>query len=294
MVEFEFSIFGGGFRVITDEPTATRNALRMVLGVEDASEVEAGEPRPPVLILSRETALGLNFDNRVNLDGVEVEMDSGAEIWLVRLPGDERLMLRNILHAVAAWARRRFMKNGIFTLHASGVTGRGGAVAFAGGNDTGKTTLQTMFVRAGWDFLADDNLPLSFGGGRMKALFIGEAISGARFAARELDTLIARGYRTFGYPGFLTAPRVDAPADLKAIFFLERGDEIEELTPAAAAVKIMNLCKAPLLDKNDYGGYFDFAAKCASGARCATLRFEPEKAGGEVVEKIARRLESWK
>lgn len=297
MVEVRFSIFGEEIRVVTDEPLAVERAVRIVFGICDALVVEEVPPggfHPPVLLLVRDGELageylsGIDLKERVDLDGIEVEVCGEGGLWLVRLPESVLLMLRCILNGVAAYGRWRFMAAGFYSLHAGGVRGEKGAVVFTGEADSGKTTLVAGFVRGGWDFLADDNLPLSFGDGRLRAYFLGEAIKGMRFDVEELDSLAKRGYRLFGYPGFLTAPRVSGAADVRMIFFLERGEgfQFEELEPGAALVRLLNLCKVPLVCRDDFERYFDFATLTAKSTSCVALRFEPVGAGEEAVRTI--------
>lgn len=304
LVKLVFTVFNGDMRIVTDEQMPVGKAVRIVLGVDEVREEEvgAGGLHPPVLLLVRDCARarrhlpGVELNRKVILDAVEIEMDERAAVWLVRLPDSEQLKLRSILHGVAAYARWRLMWTGVYTLHASGVKDGAGAIAFAGANDSGKTTLVTKFIRERWEFLADDNLPLSFDSDGLKAYYIGEALNGMRFDTGELDSLVERGYRPFGYPGFLTAPAVDGAAVVKAIFILERGNEVrlEEMDQAAAATKLLNLCKVPLLGKDDYERYFDFAVRSTAATRCVKLRFNPERAGGEIVKAIVDYIECLK
>ncbi|MFH1538083.1 MAG: hypothetical protein ABIH66_03935 [bacterium] len=304
MVELVFSVLNRDVRIVTDEPIPARKAVRIVLGVDDVreGEVGAGGLHPPVLLLVRDYARarrhlpGVELNRKVILDAIEIEMDERAAVWLVRLPDSVRLKLRNILYGVAAYVRWCLMRAEIYTLHASGLKGGVGALAFAGESDSGKTTLVIKFLRERWEFLADDNLPLSLEGDGLKAHYLGEAIYGMRFGARELDSFVERGYRLFGYPGYLTAPAVDGAAAVKAIFILERGGEVrfEEMEPAAASTKLLNLCKVPLLGKDDYERYFDFAVRSAAATRCVRLRFSPERAGGEIVKAVVDYIECLK
>jgi hypothetical protein len=124
---------------------------------------------------------------------------------------------------------------GLEVFHASAVSVDGGVLAFVAPTGGGKTSLALQLVARGGRFFTDDVLALDERDGVLRA-HPGAAIAAVRDAERE--TIGAETWRALGselgHSGktYMEVPRPDAPAPLRAIYYLRPGSE-----PAIEAIE---------------------------------------------------------
>lgn len=292
MTGISITALGEEIHFLTDVPEILKRTAEVLFGVRDTREY-VGEAEVPALVLARGAAAWApkGEPRRLRLGefgdfAVDIAPDGGR--WLARVPADDRAAVRVVWHAAAAYVRRRLRERGFWFVHAGAVERGGSAAAFVGANDTGKTTLVTAFVKRGWNFLSDDNLPLR-AGPPMAAVFNPEAVNASRLSVADLDGLVSRGWRPFGWPGFVSAPAPAAvAAPLKRIFFIERSEKpgVQALSSREGAVRLLGMSKTPLLSKSDYDEWLGAASDTARGADCFLLRFDPVKSAAETVRII--------
>jgi hypothetical protein len=171
-----------------------------------------------------------------------IRLESGnpltVSVWLTEMegPGDP-VLARTVSFAVCA-ALRRF---GLFDLHSAGVVHPDSekGVLIIGRSGSGKSTLALQLVAAGWPYLSDDELLLSFADGAVEArgfrsffaVSAGQKTAGFK-TCFEPDTVFGSQRRLQASPGVLLFSRVSG----------EPATQLTKLTEAEAMMRLIRAC----------------------------------------------------
>ena len=202
---------------------------------------------------------------------------------------------------VAPWRWQRFLVGrvlpwaavlrGLEVFHASAVTLNDRAVGFVGPTGAGKTSLALRLVTRGARFLTDDVLALDESGGGLRA-HPGAGIVSVRPAeksATDRSTWRALGVE-LGHSGktYLALPRVDGPAPLAGIYFLEAGEgsPIELLERPDPRLLLTSTFVLGVQTPSRLRNQLDVCASIASGVPMFRLRIGPGVGSEELASVV--------
>ena len=159
-----------------------------------------------------------------------------VKIWLEDVPVEGELVLAKIASFAICAGLRRY---GIFEIHSAGIvqpdTDKG--VVIVGPSGSGKSTLALNLATAGWPYLSDDELLLSFDGGQVEARGFRSffAVSGADGALKtcfEPDAVFPSQRRQRAIPGLLLFTRLSG----------EPKSELKKLTQVETMACLIRAC----------------------------------------------------
>jgi hypothetical protein len=156
------------------------------------------------------------------------------KIWLERMPVEGELVLARIASFAICAGLRRY---GMFEIHSAGMVQPRGekGVLIVGPSGSGKSTLALNLATAGWPYLSDDELLLSFAGSEVEARGFRSffAVSdGASKTCFEPDDVFPSQRRQRATPGFLLFTRLSG----------EQKSELKKLTQVETMARLIRAC----------------------------------------------------
>jgi hypothetical protein len=156
------------------------------------------------------------------------------KIWLERMPVEGELVLARIASFAICAGLRRY---GMFEIHSAGMVQPRGekGVLIVGPSGSGKSTLALNLATAGWPYLSDDELLLSFAGSEVEARGFRSffAVSdGASKTCFEPDDVFPSQRRQRAIPGVLLFTRLSG----------EQKSELKKLTQVETMARLIRAC----------------------------------------------------
>jgi hypothetical protein len=156
------------------------------------------------------------------------------KIWLERMPVEGELVLARIASFAICAGLRRY---GMLEIHGAGMVEPRGekGVLIVGPSGSGKSTLALNLATAGWPYLSDDELLLSFAGSEVEARGFRSffAVSdGASKTCFEPDDVFPSQRRQRAIPGVLLFTRLSG----------EQKSELKKLTQVETMARLIRAC----------------------------------------------------
>jgi len=177
------------------------------------------------------------------------------KIWLERIPVEGELALAKIASFAICAGLRRY---GMFEIHSAGMvhpdSDRG--VLIVGPSGSGKSTLALNLATAGWPYLSDDELLLSFAGSEVEARGFRSffAVSnGASKTCLEPDDVFPSQRRQQAIPGLLLFNRLTG----------EHKTELKKLTQVETMTRLIRACPWATYDTSIAGANLEVLSALA-------------------------------
>lgn len=159
-----------------------------------------------------------------------------VKIWLERMPVEGELVLARLASFAICAALRRY---GMFEIHSAGMAHPDSekGVLIVGPSGSGKSMLALNLARAGWPYLSDDELLLSFDGNEVEArgfrsFFALSDGNGASKTCFEPDDVFPSQRRQQTVPGLLLFTRLSG----------EQKTEVRKLTQVETMTRLIRAC----------------------------------------------------
>lgn len=208
-----------------------------------------------------------------------------VDVWIRQVPHDVDAELARVTSFAVCAALRRF---GLFELHSAGVVepSSGAGVLIVGPSGSGKSTLTFQLASAGWPYLSDDEVLLSFQDGEVEA-------RGFRsfFAMRETA---GAGFRDVFEPADIFASeRVSQVVPCWLLFTAISGKtetRITALPQAETMIRLIRACPWATYDTNIAAANLQLLSRLARQAKAFDLSagtdlLEPARAT-ELLKKL--------
>lgn len=222
-------------------------------------------------------AMGYATDTayRIDFGGAVMAADESnvVKVWLDHpLRADSAVLPQLVSHALSAGLRRC----AVFELHSGAVTDEltGNSVLICGPSGSGKSTLTLQLAAAGWNYLSDDVVLLSFNGSGVEAFGLRRFFAITRetvdmIALPQVRTLFAKGEEDFrkfplvpeeifpdGWVGVCRPNRI-----LFVSVAEKERSEVHQLSAAETMSRLIRLCPWSCYDRAVARNFLDVLAK---------------------------------
>jgi hypothetical protein len=172
-----------------------------------------------------------------------------VKIWLERIPVEGELVLARLASFGICAGLRRY---GMFDIHSAGMINRGSdeAVLIVGPSGSGKSTLALNLAMAGWPYLSDDELLLSFAASEVEARGFRSFFAvtdGASKTCFEPDDVFPSQRRQRAIPGLLLFTRLSG----------EQKSQLQKLTQVETMTRLIRACPWATYDTSIAGANLD-------------------------------------
>lgn len=180
-----------------------------------------------------------------------------VKIWLEHIPVEGELVLARLASFAICAALRRY---GMFEIHSAGMVHPDSekGVLVVGPSGSGKSMLALNLATAGWPYLSDDELLLSFAGSEVEARGFRSffAVSGGNGASKtcfEPDDVFPSQRRQRAIPGLLVFTRLTG----------EQKTELRKLTQVETMARLIRACPWATYDTSIAGANLEVLSALA-------------------------------